>query len=55
MGPTHLFISAGTLSPSFGLALAGTGRAHLGTSKGPVPSDVAGGTWGVALAVALVA
>lgn len=44
-GPAQLFISAGTFFPSFGLALAGAGRAHPDTSEGPAPSDGAGGTW----------
>lgn len=53
-GSVQLFLSAGTLSPSFGLGSAGAGRAHPDTSDGAAPSDGAGSTQGVALAVALV-
>lgn len=37
-GSVQLFISAGTLSPSFASALAGASRAHPDTSKDPVLS-----------------
>lgn len=47
-------MSAATLVLFF-LALVGVGRAPPDIFKGPVLSDGAGGTWGVALAVALVA
>lgn len=44
-GSAQLFISAGTLSLSFGLASAGAGRAHPDTSEGPALSDGAGSTF----------